>query len=98
MNQTKHEKDTQKNKQTNKQIFSSLSNQVQYLQNFQKTPIWVSQDNSSKKAIMTTKQANKETNNHLLDPQYLSQIKSDLNETSCQYPKMIQVQTQTNEQ
>ena len=50
--------------------------------------------------IQIKKQTNKQTNKHLLDPKYLSQINSDLHKTfrrtSRCYHKIIQINTPTN--
>ena len=47
------------------------------------------------KTKKTNKSINKQTNKQILDPKYLSHIKSDLHKhfrvTSCQCPKMIKI-------
>ena len=55
------------NKKTNKKYFRSTIyqlNQVQYVQDFQKLFLGVSQDNSNEKK--TYKQTNKQTNKHFI--------------------------------
>ena len=59
--------------------------------------MWVFQDDLNKK--QTGQQTNKQTKKHFLDPEYLSQIKSDPRKIfrvySCGFPKMIKIEKQT---